>query len=162
MSLDRSSFCIYPIHNYVTSKSDQRGYATNLASEFYVLAALYRLGLSANLTLGNKKGVDIVVACGPGRAITIEVKAVAGKNDWLVGKLGVEPREHHFVVLVSFEALFDDPDQLPRVWVFRHDDLVPYIRTSKTGSARYISRKEIRESATSSSQNWELLRQAAV
>jgi hypothetical protein len=68
--------------------SNQRGYATNLASEFYVLSALYRLGLDANLTLGNKKGIDIVVACGPGRAYTIEVKAVAGKNDWLAHALG--------------------------------------------------------------------------
>jgi hypothetical protein len=142
------------------AKGAQRGYATNLASEFYVLSVLYRLGLSANLTLGNKKGVDIVVACAPGRAITIEVKAVAGKNDWLVGNLGIEPREHHFVVLVSYEALFDKPDELPRVWVFPHDDLVPFIRTSKTGSARYISRKQIRETAATHSQDWELLRQA--
>jgi hypothetical protein len=140
---------------------DQRGYATNLASEFFVLSALYRLGLSANLTLGNKKGVDIVVACGPGRAITIEVKAVAGKNDWLVGKLGVEPREHHYVVLVSYEARFDEPDELPKVWIFAHDDLVPFIRNSKTGSARYISRKQIRDTAAARAQDWDLLRQAA-
>ena len=39
----------------------QRGYNTNLASEFYVLSMLYRLGFDANLTLGNKKSVDITV-----------------------------------------------------------------------------------------------------
>ena len=39
----------------------QRGYNTNLASEFYVLSMLYRPGLDANLTLGNKKSVDIAV-----------------------------------------------------------------------------------------------------
>jgi hypothetical protein len=139
----------------------QRGYATNLASEFYVLSALYRLGLDANLTLGNKKGVDIVVACGPGRAFTIEVKAVAGKNDWLVGKLGLEPREHHFVVLVCYEGSFEDPGSLPRVWVFQHDDIVPYIRSSKTGSARYISRKQVVEAAGLQSENWEVLRDAS-
>ncbi len=140
----------------------QRGYATNLASEFYVLSALYRLGLDANLTLGNKKGVDIVVACGPGRAFTIAVKAVAGKNDWLVGKLGIDPREHHYVVLVCYEGTFDNPAELPSVWVFHHDDLLPYIRSSKTGSARYISRKQIREAATKQSENWQLLRDAAI
>jgi hypothetical protein len=63
----------------------QRGYNTNLASEFYVLSMLYRLGLDANLTLGNKKSVDITVVLGPGRAVTIDVKAVAGKMDWLMG-----------------------------------------------------------------------------
>jgi hypothetical protein len=140
----------------------QRGYATNLASEFYVLSALYRLGLDANLTLGNKKGVDIVVACGPGRAYTIEVKAVADKNDWLVGKLGIDPREHHYVVLVSYEGLFQDPAELPRVWVFDHDDLIPYIRSSKTGTARYISRKQIIERATTHADSWDVLRNAAL
>ncbi len=140
---------------------DRQGYSTNLASEFFVLSVLYRLGLAANLTLGNKKGVDIVVACGPGRAITIEVKAVAGKNDWLVGKLGIEPRDHHFVVLVSYEALFDKPDEPPKVWVFAHDEIIPFIKTSKTGSARYISRKQIRETASDHAQAWPRLTSAA-
>ena len=36
-------------------------YNTNLAAEFYVLSVLHRLGAEANLTLGNKKAVDIVV-----------------------------------------------------------------------------------------------------
>jgi hypothetical protein len=58
----------------------QRGYDTNLASEFYVLSILYRLGLDANVTLGNKKSVDISVVLGPGRAVTIDVKAVAGNS----------------------------------------------------------------------------------
>lgn len=32
----------------------QRGYNTNLASEFFVLSMLYRLGFDANLTLGTR------------------------------------------------------------------------------------------------------------
>ncbi|MDB4909142.1 MAG: penicillin-binding protein-related factor putative recombinase [Gemmatimonadetes bacterium] len=142
--------------------ANQRGYATNLASEFYVLSALYRLGLDANLTLGNKKGVDIVVACGPGRAFTIEVKAVAGKDDWLVGNLGLTPRKHHYVVLVSYEAAFEEPDKAPRIWIFKHEDVVQLIRHSKTGTARFIQRKTVRDLWTAHAQNWDLLRQAAV
>ena len=65
------------------ANDQQRGYATNLASEFFVMSSLHRLGLAANLTLGNKKGIDIVGACVPVRAITIEGKAVAGKIDVL-------------------------------------------------------------------------------
>jgi hypothetical protein len=38
------------------------GYNTNLASEFHVIALLHGLGLEANLTLGNKKAVDIVAS----------------------------------------------------------------------------------------------------
>ena len=44
-------------------------YNTNLAAEFYVLACLHRLGVTANLTLGNKKGVDIVVVREAGDAV---------------------------------------------------------------------------------------------
>ncbi len=39
-------------------------YNTNLASEFYVLSMLHRLGADASLTLGNKKAVDIIVVQG--------------------------------------------------------------------------------------------------
>ena len=49
-------------------------YDTNLAAEYYVLSCLHRLGLSAALTLGNKKGVDIMIARSAGDAATVEVK----------------------------------------------------------------------------------------
>ena len=124
--------------------------------------ALHRLGLQANLTLGNKKGVDIVVACAPGHAYTVEVKAVAGKNDWLVGKLGIEPQKHHFVVLVCYENTFADSESPPSVWVFPHEDIVPLVRASKNGSARYISRKQVRESFEHNRRAWHLLSKAAV
>jgi hypothetical protein len=49
-------------------------YNTNLASEFYVLAALHRLGLDAVLTLGNKKSVDLAVVRDAGDSVTVDVK----------------------------------------------------------------------------------------
>jgi hypothetical protein len=57
-------------------------YDTNLAAEFYILSCLHRRGLTANLTLGNKKGVDIVVVREAGDAVTVEVKGIAKKYDW--------------------------------------------------------------------------------
>jgi hypothetical protein len=139
----------------------QRGYNTNLASEFFVLSALYRLGLSANLTLGNKKGVDIVVASAPGKAFTIEVKGVAGKHDWLVGSLGSAPRAHHFVVLVCYEGLFSNPDEPASIWIFRHEDIVPLVRSAKTGTAHFIRRREVRDSCEVNKNAWQLLVDAA-
>jgi hypothetical protein len=91
----------------------QRAYNTNLASEFYVMSVLYRLGLDANLTLGNKKAVDIVVVLAPGDTITIDVKAVAGAVDWLVGSAQNAARNRHFVVLLSYEGKFANLDALP-------------------------------------------------
>jgi len=59
------------------------GYDTNLASEFYVLSCLHRIGLTANLTLGNKKGVDIGVARKAGDSVTGKVKNIAKRDDWV-------------------------------------------------------------------------------
>lgn len=60
-------------------------YDTNLAAEFYVLSCLHRLGLTATLTLGNKKEMDIIVARSTGDSATVEVKGVAGTYDWRAG-----------------------------------------------------------------------------
>ena len=93
-------------------------YHTNLAAEFYVLSCLHRIGLDAHLTLGNRKGVDIVVVRDAGDAITIEVKGLAGKYEWPAGNLNAERPESHFVVLVSFEGRIDASDMPPpRAWV---------------------------------------------
>ena len=122
----------------------QRGYNTNLASEFYVLSMLYRQGFDANLTLGNKKSVDIAVVLGPGHAITVDVKAVAAKMDWLMGSAPDEKNRNHYVVLVSYEGRFSDAHHAPRCWVLRHDEVLPLIKTAKgTGRMRYLSRKEV-------------------
>lgn len=51
-----------------------QSYNTNLAAEFYVLSVLHRLGADANLTLGNKKSVDIAVVRDAGDALTVDVK----------------------------------------------------------------------------------------
>ena len=57
-------------------------YNTNLASEYYVLSMLYRKGLNAYLTLGNKKSVDIILEKRYGKIITLDVKGLAGKTCW--------------------------------------------------------------------------------
>ena len=83
----------------------QDGYQTNIASEFYVMSVLHRLGLDAHLILGNKKSVDIVVVHGPGDSVTIDVKAVAGRNDWPMANVSTEPRSHRYSVK-NHTALF--------------------------------------------------------
>jgi hypothetical protein len=136
----------------------QRGYNTNLASEFYGLSMLYRLGMDANLTLGNKKLADIAVVLGPGRAITVDVKAVAGKMDWLMGTPSESPKASHYVVLVSYEGHFEDAKQQPRCWVLRHAENLPLIKTAKGKHAmRYLSRKEVLERFAERDGDWQAL-----
>jgi hypothetical protein len=129
----------------VTVPRSQRAYNTNLASEFYVMSVLYRLGLDANLTLGNKKAVDIVVVIAPGDTITIDVKAVAGAVDWLVGSTIETPRDRHFVVLLSYEGKFADLAWLPKVWIFLHKEFLGLIKSAKPPSIlRYVPRSQVR------------------
>src|SRR5687767_2494612 len=122
----------------------QRGYNTNLASEFYVMSVLYRLGLDANLTLGNKKAVDIVVVHAPGDTITIDVKAVAGRVDWLVGSAGGPPRKRHFVVLLAYDGKFEEVAELPKAWVLPHEEFLSLVKTAKAPSTlRYLPRSRV-------------------
>lgn len=120
------------------------GYNTNLASEFHVISLLHRMGLDANLTLGNKKAVDIVVVRRAGHAVTIDVKAVAGKFDWPMGNVPASPRPNHFVVLLTYDGKFGDVRSLPRAWVFPHAALLKLVRSAKPPSKmRYVSRSEV-------------------
>jgi hypothetical protein len=90
--------------------------ATNLASEFYVLSILHRLGASAALTLNNRKSVDIIVARSKGDAVTIDVKGAAGITGFFVNNQ-IEGKPNHFVVFVSYLSEFDDPSVEPEVHI---------------------------------------------
>ena len=126
----------------------QRGYNTNLASEFYAMSVLYRMGLDANLTLGNKKAVDIVVVHAAGKTITIDVKAVAGRVDWLVGNAAGPARKGHFVVLLAYDGKFGQLDHQPKAWVLPHAEFLGLIRTAKAPSImRYVRRSEVAQLA---------------
>ena len=133
------------------------GYDTNLASEFYVLSCLHRIGLTANLTLGNKKGVDIVVARQAGDAVTVEVKGTAKKYDWVVNNLSSHNPDRHFIVLVSFEnriAIREMP--APRVWVVPLPEIEPFRRTY-AGQMKTVSRAAMLKSGDRYENAWELL-----
>jgi hypothetical protein len=132
-------------------------YNTNLASEFYALSALYRLGCDAHLTLGNKKAVDIVVVRGPGDTVTLDVKAVAGKTDWLAGTPETGPRSRHFVALMTYDGAFPELSVNPRVWILPHEVYLGLIKSAAAPSKmRYLSRKQV-ISLTEYEDAWHLL-----
>lgn len=134
------------------------GYLTNIASEFYVVSVLSRLGLDASLTLGNKKRVDIAVVFAEGKAITIDVKAVAGKMDWLLGNSVPHQSPGHFIVLVCYEAKFSDPSVLPRVWIVPSVDLGGHIKLAGNGTTRYVPRKAFLQNGKHYENAWALLK----
>jgi hypothetical protein len=84
-------------------------YNTNLASEYLMMSLLCRAGKDAYLSLGNKKGVDIIVKTQNGAICIIEVKAVNKNNDWMIGNKGILPSlPNMFYALIGFEDKISD------------------------------------------------------
>lgn len=89
---------------------------TNMASEFYVLSTLHRIGKIALLTLGNKKAVDILVEM-DGKVLTIDVKGIKDKNSsFPIDNLDLNLK-NHFVVFVSYLGHITDPLVVPEVHI---------------------------------------------
>src|SRR4051794_39559944 len=132
------------------------GYDTNLAAEFYVLSVLHRLGMSATITLGNKKSVDIVVARDAGDAITIDVKGLAGTTNWPVDNLRAG-RKNHFIAFVTFLGRIGDPSVIPEVYIVPSVDVSNLIYQNPAGNRRVIPLGRARKSWKSFKDAWELL-----
>lgn len=131
-------------------------YDTNLAAEFYVLSCLHRIGLSANLTLGNKKGVDIMVARDAGDAVTIEVKGVAKKYDWPATNLVTQKPARHFVALVSFEGRIQETEMPPpRIWIVPFNEVAEFKRVYQDRTN--VSRAAILASGSRFENAWHLI-----
>ena len=131
------------------------GYNTNLAAEFHVLSALHRLGLTANLTLGNKKSVDIVVVRDQGQAITIDVKGLSGKTSWPVDNIG-EGKPNHFIVLVCYLGKISDPRIAPEVYVVPSKALAS-VTYFAPGGRRVVQLSRMRKDGSKYLDAWGLL-----
>lgn len=115
------------------------GYNSNLASEFYVLSCLHRLGQDATISLGNKKSVDLQLVRKSGLVVTIDVKASATKADWIAGSVVRTNTDRHFVALVGYEGKIATLSFLPRVWIIPYAQLAPFVKTYK-GDTRCVRR----------------------
>ena len=133
-----------------------KNYDTNLASEFYVLSSLHRLGADATLTLGNKKSVDIVIVRKAGDAITIDVKGVAGRWDWPADNIR-EPKHpsKHFLVLISYEGKIIDLCSMPSVWIVPYKQISKFIK--KYRGRQNVSRMLIQNNGKRYRDAWHLI-----
>jgi hypothetical protein len=131
-------------------------YDTNLASEFWVLSMLHRLGADASLTLGNKKSVDIVVVRKAGDAVTVDVKGVAGRWDWPADNIKQPERpKRHFLVFVSYEGRIDDPSATPSVWIVPYPQVERF--TKQYRGRRNVSRRLLEDGGKRYRDAWRLL-----
>ncbi len=83
-----------------------------VAGEFFVAAELSRRGYIVSMTLGNAKGIDIMVSnnCAK-RVAAIQVKTNQNKKDWLLNKKDEENfADNLFYVFVKLKKKEERPD----------------------------------------------------
>jgi hypothetical protein len=132
-----------------------QSYNTNLASEFYVLSALHRLGLDAVLTLGNKKSVDLSVVRDAGDSVTVDVKGLAGKTGWPVDNAtAVTP--NHFLVFVCYCGKIEDIWALPEVWVIPSTKLMDFVYNAP-GGRKLVQRAKLLKHGQEYRNAWSLI-----
>lgn len=91
-----------------------------LASKFYVLSVLHRLGADATLTFSQSDNVDITVVLESGNALTVDVKTLTGPMEWPVGDFRASPA--HFVTFVWYPTAAD-PSVPPDVYIVASEQL---------------------------------------
>ena len=133
-----------------------KSYNTNLASEFYVLSALHRLGLDAVLTLGNKKSVDLAVVRDAGDSVTVDVKGLAGKTGWPVDNVK-EAKKQHFLVFVCYCGKIDEIEVLPEVWIIPSTKLAPFIYHAPGRGRKVVPRSKLLQDAKEFRNAWSLI-----
>ena len=104
--------------------------SSNLAAEFYVASALFRLGYSVTLTLGNTKEIDLIVYDEKTKkTVTIDVKGLKGTTNWpMPNNEKLAERSTHFYALVTFKNKTEKLDLSPEIYI------VPSSRVKKIWS----------------------------
>lgn len=128
--------------------------STNLASEFYVLSVLHRLGATALLTLGHHKAVDIAVVRSAGRVKTIDVKGAATR-DWFIDSL-TEFRRNHWIVFVAYRYKITKLRFQPEVYIVPSEDVPRLTYTSPKGT-KVIRLSSLQKNASKYRDKWKCL-----
>lgn len=136
-----------------------KGYNTNLASEYYVLATLYRLGFDAYITLGNKKGIDIILNLNDEKQLTIDVKGLQGTTLFPLDNVNEKAdKPHHFIVFLSFLNKMDEISVVPEMYVIPHKKIKDFLYQNPKGNRKGINLSMLRNSAKEYKNNWNQLK----
>ncbi|MBS1516339.1 MAG: hypothetical protein JSS63_15005 [Bacteroidetes bacterium] len=142
-------------------RSAERNYNTHLASEYLMMSLFNRIGLEAYLSLGNKKGVDIIVKTSKNSLAVIEVKGVSKKSDdWIICNTGTFPSARNlFYALISFDGKINDINIKENLWLINSETIVKMegYKISKNNKTVYISNKVIREKFNTYKNNFNCL-----
>src|SRR5258707_14776046 len=95
-----------------------------LASKFYVLSILHRLGADATLTFSQSDNVDLRGVLESGDGLTAEVKALSGPPEWAVADF--RARAGHFLAFVWYPTAAE-PTAPPRVYIVASEQLREFL-----------------------------------
>lgn len=129
-------------------KNAENSYNTNLASEYLMMSLLCRAGKDAYLSLGNKKGVDIIVKTRKESICIVEVKGVNKKMDWMIGNSGKLPHaDNLFYALVCFDGKIEDVNHPVYFYLIPSNEIYnnEHFATAGNGKTIYLRQKTIRE-----------------
>lgn len=123
---------------------------TNLASEFYVMSQMHRLGFEPILTLGNKKDIDIVIEKENDR-YTIDVKGLKNKTNWPIGSKDkcerFKKNKSHYFAFVTYLGKFDEFNSLPEVFIVPADEAVKLAKPWGAGNDQFsVEYKDLKDS----------------
>jgi len=102
-----------------------------LASKFYVLSVLHRLGADATLAFSQSDNVDITVVVEPGHALTVDVKTLTGPQEWPVAQF--RARAGHFLAFVWYPESAE-PNVSPSVYIVASERLQRFLSDHKDTS----------------------------
>jgi hypothetical protein len=100
-----------------------------LASKFYVLSVLHRLGADATFTFSQSDNVDITVVLESGNALTVDVKTLTGPLEWPV--VAFSARAGHFLAFVWYPQAID-PNVPPTVYIVSSVQLKAFLQSHAT------------------------------
>lgn len=132
----------------VEPKERANSFNTGVAAEYFVLSQLYRLGVEAYVSQGNKKAIDIRIVLDSGKAISVDVKSVRGYSSLVVNN--VEHKKNHFLIFVIYNNKFENINVFPDVFIVPSIELPDITkhwkqqkRVMKTELAPYLNKWEL-------------------
>lgn len=132
------------------SKKRANTFDTAVAAEYFVLSQIYRLGLEAYISQGNKKAIDIRVIQDNGNPISVDVKAVRGYSSLVVNN--VKTHANHFIAFVIYNNKFENLLTQPEVYI------VPSLKVPSITQHFKEERRVLKGSLDNYLNNWSALR----
>lgn len=134
-------------------------YDTNLASEYFVLSALYRKGFEAFITLGNKKSIDIIVVI-EHKTVTIDVKGMQGTTSFPVDNFDHTIKHtDHFLVFISFLNHINNLESIPEIYIVPANAVKKLTYQNPKGNRRVVNLSRLRKDGKMYRDNWEILKE---